>query len=51
YGYTALHWAGQKGFLPIVKCLLENEASVNIRDRWQRSPLHRAAKARTANSS
>lgn len=41
YGYTALHWAAQKGHLEIVKLLLKNGASLELKsfdNGW--TPLH-----------
>ncbi|KAI4387646.1 hypothetical protein MLD38_000064 [Melastoma candidum] len=36
---TALHLAASEGHAPIVELLLYYEANVNLKDRWQRTPL------------
>ncbi|KAK2769746.1 ankyrin repeat-containing protein [Colletotrichum kahawae] len=40
---TALHYAVEKGFSNVVKCLLERNVAVNIYDRDRKTPLHIAA--------
>ncbi len=40
YGKTVLHVESETGCLKTVKFLLENGASVNIRDRGNQTPLH-----------
>ncbi|KAI5559359.1 hypothetical protein POPTR_017G123100v4 [Populus trichocarpa] len=36
---TALHLAASEGHAPIVELLLHYKANVNLKDRWQRTPL------------
>ncbi|CAK7344195.1 unnamed protein product [Dovyalis caffra] len=36
---TALHLAASEGHAPIVELLLHYRANVNLKDRWQRTPL------------
>ncbi|KAJ4707080.1 putative Serine-threonine protein kinase [Melia azedarach] len=36
---TALHLAASEGHAPIVELLLHYNANVNLKDRWQRTPL------------
>lgn len=36
---TALHLASSEGHAPIVELLLHYKADVNLKDRWQRTPL------------
>ena len=42
---TALHWASKRGYLEIMKALIENGAYVDARDIIGRTPLMLAAKA------
>ncbi|KAH9739183.1 hypothetical protein WN944_005197 [Citrus x changshan-huyou] len=36
---TALHLAASEGHAPIVELLLQYKANLNLKDRWQRTPL------------
>lgn len=40
---TALHTAAGKGYLELVKLLLDNQAKVDITDEYEQTPLHYAA--------
>lgn len=40
---TALHEAAARGYVPIVKTLVESGADVSCRDKWGYTPLHGAA--------
>lgn len=42
-GFTALHYACNKGAREIVKMLLDYDADVNCRDMWGKSALHYAS--------
>ncbi len=45
-GMTCLHWAADRGFIPIVQYLLSHGANVNATDHCGNSPLHIAAMSR-----
>lgn len=42
-GYTALHGACEKNNGSIVKLLLDNKASVSLKDAWGNTPIRRGA--------
>jgi len=42
-GATPLHFASLKGYLDMVKLLIEHNANVNHLNNMKRTPLHRAA--------
>lgn len=44
-GETALHWAADKGHLPVLRLLLSQGADINATDADGLSPLHYAALA------
>jgi len=44
-GWTALHFACDKGFVDVAKALVDAKASLNARTRKGVSPLHLAAKS------
>jgi ankyrin repeat protein len=41
-GRTLLHYAANKGYLPVVELLVQKGAMVNARDNDERTPLHEA---------
>ena len=41
-GRTLLHYAANKGYLEIVRLLLEKGANINVQDNDGRTPLHEA---------
>lgn len=47
-GRQAIHYAASKGNLEILSLLLQSGASVNARDKYGETPLHRAIQARNA---
>lgn len=38
-GWTPLHWASRVGSLDIVRLLAKYGANVNVKDRWDTTPL------------
>ena len=43
FGFTAMHYAGRKGHLEVIKLLVSYNADVNVRSPDGRTPLHLAA--------
>ena len=43
-GETPLHLASEKGYVTVVKILIDKRADVDIKDKWGRNPLHYASK-------
>ncbi|XP_049839689.1 poly [ADP-ribose] polymerase tankyrase-1-like isoform X7 [Schistocerca gregaria] len=44
-GYTALHWAAERGHVDVATCLLEGGAEVDATNDSRITPLHRAAQS------
>ena len=44
FGWTALHWAADRGLLEVTNMLLDYEADVNVRDLNEATPLIAAAR-------
>ena len=44
FGWTALHWAADRGLLEVTNVLLDYEADVNVRDLNEATPLMAAAR-------
>src|SRR3990167_9994094 len=44
FGYTALHWAVERGFVECAKLLLEANADTNKADSYGWTPFHSASR-------
>jgi hypothetical protein len=44
FGESPLHWVARNGHIEIARLLLQNGAEVNVKGRWDRTPLHSAAR-------
>lgn len=42
-GSSALHYAAEKGRLEVAKFLVDQGATVNVTNMWEKTPLHEAA--------